>query len=121
MIEVEEEEIDTLHRQIYQLVVDDIPKAVVTYADVVRERRKLLKEISKVIEPLNVKKGKGSFLLGNRVAQFVLTVIRLEGFFALFALKHFHMKDCVIPLFGKSGNFSPASGTFGHIYSPVIL
>jgi hypothetical protein len=27
-MEAEEEEIDTLHRQIYQLVVNDVPKAV---------------------------------------------------------------------------------------------
>jgi len=55
-MEAEEEEIDTLHRQIYQLVVDDIPKAVVTYTKMVGERRKLLKEVSKVIEPINAKK-----------------------------------------------------------------
>jgi hypothetical protein len=55
-METEEEEIDTLHRQIYQLVVNDIPKAVGAYLDAVRERRKLLNEVSKVIEPINVKK-----------------------------------------------------------------
>jgi hypothetical protein len=55
-METEEEEIDTLHRQIYQLVVNDIPKAVGAYLDAVRERRKLLNEISKFIEPINVKK-----------------------------------------------------------------
>lgn len=55
-MEVEEEEIDTLHSHIYQLVVDNIPKAVATYAGMVRERRKLLKEVSKIIEPIDVKK-----------------------------------------------------------------
>jgi hypothetical protein len=55
-MEVEGEEMDTLHRQIYQLVVNDIPKAVATYTDMVKERQKLLKEFSKVIKPVNVKK-----------------------------------------------------------------
>jgi hypothetical protein len=55
-MEAEDEEIDTLHTQIYQLVVDDVPKAVATYAEMVRERRKLLKEVMKIIEPINVKK-----------------------------------------------------------------
>jgi len=55
-MDAEEEEIDTLHRQIYQLVVEDIPKAVGTYSDMVRERRRMLKEVSKLIEPINVKK-----------------------------------------------------------------
>jgi len=67
-MEAEEEEIDTLHRQIYQLVVDDIPKAVLTYADMVRVRRKLLEEVSKVIEPINVKKLTTKEISGFRIA-----------------------------------------------------
>jgi hypothetical protein len=51
-----EEEIDTLHRQIYQLVVENVPKAVTTYLGMIRERRKMLDEVSKVIESIYVKK-----------------------------------------------------------------
>lgn len=66
-MEAEEEEIDTLHRQIYQLVVDDVPKAVASYVDMIRERRKLLDEVSKVIEPINVKKFTSKELSGCRI------------------------------------------------------
>ena len=66
-MEAEEEEIDTLHRQIYQLVVNDVPKAVATYLDMIRERRKLLEEVSKVIEPINVKKFTAEQLSDRRI------------------------------------------------------
>ena len=41
----ENEEIDTLFRQIYQIVLDDIPRVAAAYADMVRERRRLLMEV----------------------------------------------------------------------------
>jgi len=50
----ENDEIDTLYRQIYQMVLDDIPKVAMAYADMVRERRRLLEEVSKVVESINV-------------------------------------------------------------------
>lgn len=55
-MEREEEEVDTLHRQIYQLVVDSIPDAVKTYSDMVKERQALLKQVSKDIEVFDIQK-----------------------------------------------------------------
>lgn len=55
-MEHQEEEVDSLHRQIFQLVVDSIPDAVKTYADMVKERRALLKQVSGHIEIHDVKK-----------------------------------------------------------------
>jgi len=82
-VEAEEEEIDTLHRQIYQLVVNDVPKAVATYLDMIRERRKLLEEVSKVIEPINVKKFTAEELSDRRItgADGGANGKELEGFY----------------------------------------
>ena len=78
-----EEEVDTLHRQIYQLVVDSIPDAVKTYSDMVKERRTLLKQVSKDIDVLDVKK-----LAPEEVSKRVITGAdggangkELEGFY----------------------------------------
>ena len=82
-MEAEEEEIDTLHRQIYQLIVNDVPKAVATYLDMIRERRKLLEEVSKVIEPINVRKFTADELSDRRItgADGGANGKELEGFY----------------------------------------
>jgi len=78
-----EEEVDTLHRQIYQLVVDSIPDAVKTYSNMVKERHALLKQASKDIEVFDVKK-----LAPEEVSKRVITGAdggangkELEGFY----------------------------------------
>lgn len=49
-----EEEIDTLHPQIYQHVVKEIPRAVESYITLVRERKKVLDDLYKSIKPVSV-------------------------------------------------------------------
>ena len=79
----EREEIDTLYRQIYQMVLDDIPRVAAAYADMVRERRRLLMEVSKVVEAINVEKLGFKELSGFRVtgADGGANGKELEGFY----------------------------------------
>jgi len=83
MMESEEEELDTLHRQIYQSVVDEVPKAVKLYMDIVHERRKLFKGVSKKIRLTDVRKLKAEEISGCRItgADGGANGKELEGFY----------------------------------------
>ncbi|MCS4541025.1 MAG: DNA double-strand break repair nuclease NurA [Euryarchaeota archaeon] len=47
-------DIDTLHPQIYQFVVEEIPNSIKTFIDFVEDRRKNLKNVSKKVKPIDV-------------------------------------------------------------------
>lgn len=63
-----EPEIDTLHSQIHQLIVEQIPEALDAFLDLAKDRRELVKRIGGKIRAVDVKK-----LDGGAVANLTIT------------------------------------------------